>query len=632
MMWLTVLVAAIAVAMMLAIQEVPILPSATKTMSMDNSHSEYNIIELDAPAMSGVLLTIITWIVTRTPLRPFILRFLLNQNDVHLIRDLAATKLAGVPATYYPLARLSAIDYDYHVQAARMSNPESIVSSRGLHTTCAEKAKYRSAMDYHQIYKSGKATPTQVLTKVLQGCDTLQHLHIFSSFRPDDVLQQAAESDQRYKAGRPLSVLDGVPIGVKDMVHVRGHVLCYGSMHCSPSAATDDTAMEDVEDDIMVARFRQAGAIILGVTVSTEGGVTPLGYSLAFDGPFNPYHLDYYPGGSSSGSAVLVASGLAPIALGFDGGGSIRIPASMSGTFGLAVTFGRVETDAALGCSVIKAGSLAASTTDLALAHLVMSHKKNDSSTNHLYSDMYDGGIHGVPPAHINGLEDSVKGMRLGIYWDHFLHSDPEVVQACTDTVAFLTEQGAEVVNITIPHLREIHLAHGLKILSELAAAWDSAFYDPAVWLEANTDITIALGKQLTAAEVLAGEQVRTWAIDGMRNKIFRDQNVDAIVSPTLGLKVPKPYSGFRSTGESNTPLVYKVMRFIPLANFLGLPALSVPVGYERDTGLPIGCQLLGDAWMEHKLLRIASTIESKYLQRRTPETNYFDPLSEWSH
>ena len=118
--------------------------------------------------------------------------------------------------------------------------------------------------------------------------------------------------------------------------------------------------------------------------------------------------------------------------------------------------------------------------------------------------------------------------------------------------------------------------------------------------------------------------------MDYVRNSIFRDQRVDAIVSPTLGLKVPKPYSGFRSTGESNTPLVYKVMRFIPLANFLGLPALSVPVGYEHETGLPIGFQLLGDAWMEHKLLRIAATIESKYLTRRTPEPNYFDPLSEW--
>ena len=267
MLWLAVLVAAIAVAMMLAIQEVPIVSSTTIRTSTDYTYSEYNIIELDAPAMSGFLLTIITWIVTRTPLRPFILRFLLNQNEVHLIRDLAATKLAGLPPTYYPLARLSAADYDYHVQAAQLeSSSESSVLSQGL--PLVQGTKYRTVMDYHQLYLSGKATPTQVLTKVLQGCDTLQHLHIFSSFRHDNVLQQAAESDERYKAGTPLSVFDGMPIGVKDVVHVQGHVLCYGSLHCSPASTTttttsgNDGSSHDVEDDILVARFRQAGAII----------------------------------------------------------------------------------------------------------------------------------------------------------------------------------------------------------------------------------------------------------------------------------------------------------------------------------------------------------------------------------
>ena len=376
----------------------------------------------------------------------------------------------------------------------------------------------------------------------------------------------------------------------------------------------------------MVARFRQIDAIILGVTVSTEGGVTPLGHSLAFDGPFNPYDPDYYPGGSSLGSAVVVAACLAPVALGFDGGGSIRVPASMSGTFGLASTFGRVETNSALELTVVKAGPLAASTADMALAHLVLSQKDK----THFYSQLYDGGVSGVLPAHVSGLDHSIKGMRLGIYWDHFQHSDPEIVEACIQTVEFLKRQGAEIVNIIIPHLREIHLSHGLKILSEIGVIWDSPFYDPNLSFEANTDITIAMGKELTAVEVLAGEKIRTWALDWIRKTIFRDQRVDAIVSPTLGLKVPKPLSGFRRTGESNTPLVYKVMRFIPLANFLGLPGISVPIGYEQNTGLPIGFQLLGDAWMEHKLLRIASTIESKYLKRRKPEKNYYDTLSEW--
>jgi Asp-tRNA(Asn)/Glu-tRNA(Gln) amidotransferase A subunit family amidase len=98
----------------------------------------------------------------------------------------------------------------------------------------------------------------------------------------------------------------------------------------------------------MVARLRAAGAIILGGTIMTEGGVTPLGWSAHFQGPYNVYNFDRYCGGSSSGSAVAVSSGLVPAAIGFDGGGSIRIPASMSGVHGLGVTFGRVPFDIGL--------------------------------------------------------------------------------------------------------------------------------------------------------------------------------------------------------------------------------------------------------------------------------------------
>jgi Asp-tRNA(Asn)/Glu-tRNA(Gln) amidotransferase A subunit family amidase len=452
------------------------------------------------------------------------------------------------------------------------------------------------------------------------------------------VLKQARASEERWNLGAPLSVLDGVPIAVKDMVHVTNHKLCYGSQSCIP-------ASDNNEEDAMVANFRDLGAIILGVTVSTEGGVTPLGYSLWWDGPFNPFDVNYYPGGSSSGSGVAVAAGLAPIALGFDGGGSIRAPASMSGVIGLATTYGRIPTATALEITVVKAGPLTATVADAALAHVVMAKENVRESSTHFFSKLYDGGIRGVPPAHLDkylkpssgestGANNDIKGMRMGIFWDHFTHSDPEVVDACLETVRYLESQGAILVNITIPHLREIHLSHGLKILSEIAVAWESVFDDKTgtlLPLEANTEITIVMGKQLTATEVLAAEKIRTFAMQYLQRDIFRDMQIDAIVSPTLGSKVPKPARGYRSTGESNTPLVYKVMRFMPLANFLGLPAMSIPVGYEKDTGLPIGFQLLGDAWMEHKLLRIAAVIESQFVKRRTPpKENYYDALAEW--
>jgi len=136
------------------------------------------------------------------------------------------------------------------------------------------------------------------------------------SRRPDDVLHQPKESDHKWSAGQPLSGFDRVSVGVKEMVLVGGHTLSFGSKWCCDS------------ENIIVASFRQAGARILGVTVSstTEGGVTPPDHSLAFDGPLNAYNIDNCGEGLSSRAAVIVAAGLAP-ATGFDRGGGIRVPA-----------------------------------------------------------------------------------------------------------------------------------------------------------------------------------------------------------------------------------------------------------------------------------------------------------------
>ena len=607
-MWLSTLLVvlfAIVIQMVLLVQESPV--------SMQPLDNTYNIIDLTSPSMAGLPLTIFSYIVTRSPLRPFIIRFFLKKNHVDSVRQLAASLPPSTPLLSFPMTRLSEEDYQTHVEAASTVQE---IKRRGLHTKVRTDSPYRSVMDYRAVYESRKATPSQVIEKVLEGCTKLAHLHIFSALHPEEVRAQAKASTARYESGQPQSIWDGVPVAVKEEFPVAGHRKCSGSKNfCAVSE----------KDGLLVQNLRAAGAIVVGVTVMTEGGVTPLGYSLAFDGPLNPYDTGFYPGGSSGGSGVAVASGLVPMAVGMDGGGSIRVPASMSGTFGLATTYGRVSTSVSHSFSVVKQGPIAATAQDAALAHLLLSEPAPQTD---FYNQLYDGGVRGVPPAHVSGFEDSVSGMRLGVYWEHFQHSDPEVVEKCIETLDFLRGQGAEIVNVTIPHIRELHLAHAIKILSEFGFKWDARFHSNR--LEANTEITVAMGKTLTAVELLAAGKVGAWGLDLLRQDIFRDLRIDAIVSPTLGQKIPKPMPGYRSTGESNTGLVYKIMRFIPLANLLGLPAMSVPVGYEKETGLPIGFQLLGDAWMEHKLLRVAATLEAKFLKRQKPKERYFDPLAEW--
>lgn len=625
MLWWGVLGVSVAILSQLLLAvliETPVSEIESPLATFQNAH-EYNIVDLRAPASTGPALKVMAYFITKSPLSPFILRHLLNANGVHMIRELSAKYCRRIPPTHFPVHKASKEEME-RAQSWKDTHAATVLQdglglSRSKSNDNNDPAPgYRSIMDYHRLYKSKRATPTQVMERLIHGAEQeLPHLRIFACFRPDNIRQQAQESEARWAAGAPLSIWDGVPVAIKDMSPVKGLTICEGSSECR----------EMSQDDFPAERLRRAGAIIVGMTVMNEGGVTPLGYSAFFDGPFNPYDVDYYSGGSSSGSAVAVASGLVPMAVGWDGGGSVRVPASMSGIPGLATTFARIPFHFSSSSTNVKGGPLGATMTDIALSYLLLSETHPDSFYTDLVGSAY------LPPPHLTEIVEptsSLQGTRLGVFWDHFQHTDTEVYQQCLKVVRFLEDRGAEIVNITIPHLREIHLSHGIKILTEFGLAWESQFYNKTYELEPNTEITIMLGRTVRADEVLAAEKVRSLAIEYVRKSLFKDLKLEAIVSPTLGGKVPKPPEGYRGIGESNTPLVYKTMRFVPLANFLGLPGLSVPVGYEKDTGLPIGFQLMGDAWSEPTLIGLGSVVEQFQTRRKPPSSNFFDVLKPW--
>lgn len=234
----------------------------------------------------------------------------MDDNDIHLIRELATSpKCKSLAPTYFPAHKANVTE---ELRAKAKEHRQFLEKGIDLQTPTSSKGKYHSIMDYHRLYKAKKATPSQVMEELIVGASKLQHLNMFSSFLPDDIRQQAQESDERWKNGNAISVFDGVPVAIKDQIPIKGHRFCRGSMI--------EKCVQAEEDDMLVKKLRDAGAIIVGVTVMVEGGVSPLGYNVHFDGPFNPYDTDYYSGGSSSGSAVAVASGLVPMAIGFDGG------------------------------------------------------------------------------------------------------------------------------------------------------------------------------------------------------------------------------------------------------------------------------------------------------------------------
>jgi len=202
-------------------------------------------------------------------------------------------------------------------------------------------------------------------------------------------------------------------------------------------------------------------------------------------GPFNPHSTasddaslphGHYSGGSSSGSAVAVALGLVPVAVGFDGGGSIRIPACLSGVVGLAASYGRIDHTSSCGISMVKAGPIAASAADAGIALAAMSLEAPESHHQH-FKYMYDGGSQaGRPAAHLGGFTEghNLTGVRLGVFWEHFNDSSADVHAACLDAVRKLEAAGAVVVPIEIPNLGWLRLAHAIKISTEFASKWDT--------------------------------------------------------------------------------------------------------------------------------------------------------------
>lgn len=596
----------------------------------------YDIKPVSAPNTTSLLLKIFSFIATRTKIGPPLRRFLLNDNGSPYLRALASQ--ISLPPLHFPVRRvenINANDEEFFKMSLQYLN-DGI--NEKLSPVQNSQFRHKTIMDYATEYREHKTLPSIVMKRILKKINQWENedFNIFSSVLHDDVMQMAYASDERHNKNESLSIFDGVPIAVKDMIRVKGHYMYIGK---SPLLEHKEVWGERAtKDDTIVARFKAAGAIVLGTTIMTEGGVTPLGYNAHFHGPVSAYSPSHYSGGSSSGSAVAVASGLVPVAIGFDGGGSIRIPASCSGLHGLAATFNRIPYDSSTDSTMIKAGPIAGSALDAALTYLLISPDSEDK--NHISHRIYGAAPSasagsGPPVPHIaqfNEVED-LSGVRLGVFADWNNDSHVSIREICEQAIAYLQSRGATVVPIFIPHLQRQRMAHALKISTEFALGWDKTYYKkPFDLLEPNTRIILGIGASVTALEALAADKIRAWSFDYVTN-LFERENLTAIVSPSISIPPPYLNEAAKVNGESNTALTVEVMKYIFLANFLGLPGYTVPVGFvHAEVGegvmLPVGLHLLGNHWSEHELLRLAHALELGFSKTLKPQ-QYFNPLAD---
>jgi Asp-tRNA(Asn)/Glu-tRNA(Gln) amidotransferase A subunit family amidase len=547
----------------------------------------YDLRSLNLPKLTGIGLRVFTSAVENPASRALLLGNLLESGGIPKLRRISVAE----PPTLYPLVR-----------------PEQVSSAApDLFKPGAppEGFPYRTARDYTDAYRHGEISPVEAAESVLAAIDASEQaaspLHAFIAINREDVLFQARAAAERIRAGQPLSLLDGVPVAVKDEVDMKPYPTTVGTCFLGKAPAAQDSTV--------AARLRAAGALLVGKTNMHEIGINPNGFNAHYGAARNPFDLLRDPGGSSSGSAVAVAAGIVPTAIGADGGGSIRIPAALCGVVGLKPTFGRVsEYGAAPLCwSVAHLGPLAASVEDAALVYSLIAGTDPLEPNSQIQSPVTTAGWN----------QPDLNKVRLGIYPAWFEHAAPGVVQVCSAMLEQFKLAGAEVREIAIPELDEMRIAHVVAILSEMAVCM-KAYREQRKQHGVVVRLSLVLGEVFTAMDYLQAQRIRTRSLAIFR-QIF--SQVDVILSPGTALTAQPIPAGGLTDGWSDLGTESEMMRYVFPGNLTGLPAICFPAGYD-ETGLPVGMQAMGRHWEENLLLRVAYNAEQA-LKRRTPTQFY---------
>jgi Asp-tRNA(Asn)/Glu-tRNA(Gln) amidotransferase A subunit family amidase len=218
------------------------------------------------------------------------------------------------------------------------------------------------------------------------------------------------------------------------------------------------------------------------------------------------------------------------------------------------------------------------------------------------------------PAPHLHGFDDimDLKGVKVGVYRQYFQHGSNEAVQAAQVALDALVARGAEVVDIEIAHLQVLDRAHKITIMSEFANTVHPYWLESYSELSMDTHAPILLGRSFAAKEYIAAQKLRRVLLQQW-DSLF-ESTVDVIITPTTAIASPV------IEHVVDTTIVSQLMRFITASNFLGMPSITVPVGYTNDMHLPLGVQLIARHWQEHKLFRLANAIEHAMLSKGVPQ------------
>ncbi|MBP7049406.1 MAG: Asp-tRNA(Asn)/Glu-tRNA(Gln) amidotransferase subunit GatA [Phycisphaerae bacterium] len=472
-----------------------------------------------------------------------------------------------------------------------------------------------TAMELRDRIAAGQIGSVEATRAVLERIERVDPtVGAYLSIFRDRAMEAAEAVDRRIAAGEQVGPLAGVPVAVKD-------VMCtsFGATTCGSRILEN---FHSPYDATAVRRLLAADAVIVGKTNMDEFAMGSSTENSGLKKTVNPWDTSRVPGGSSGGSAAAVAARMCFAALGSDTGGSVRQPASFCGVVGLKPTYGRVSRYGlvAYGSSLDQIGPLGRTVADAALMlRVIAGHDPADSTS--VSED--------VAPVedYLADLNKPVEGLRIGVASNFNAGADPAVRQAIDAAVKGYRDAGAQVVEVAMPHLDYAIAAYYVIATAEASsnlARYDGVHYgyrtpNPADYVEVySKSREEAFGKEVKRRIMLGTYALSSGYYDAYYLKALKVRNLirgdfvrafeqcDAICMPVA------PTTAFRVGEKVDDPLKMYLSDIYTIAvNLAGVPGISVPCGFD-ESGLPIGLQIIGPAFSEAKLLRIARMHESR--------------------
>ncbi len=450
-----------------------------------------------------------------------------------------------------------------------------------------------------------KVSPVEVTRHCLDRIERLdRQLRSFITVDADGALRAARELESELASGSCRGPLHGVPLAYKDLCHVEG-------LPTSCGTKTREYFF-DRNECTAVARLRRAGAVTLGKLNMSELALGPFGENAHHGDAQNPWRIGHVPGGSSSGSGVAVAAGLALGALGSDTGGSIRLPAACCGIVGLKPTYGRVSRAGAmaLSWSFDHVGPMARTVRDVAmLLGIIAGHDPRDGTSSRR-----------AVPDYVAALERPMAPLRLGVPENYYLDRlDAQVERAFQTALRVIGDLGVSVEPIRVPDPEVmVGACSNVMVRAESAAIHARLIRERPHELQPAVRLRLEPGLHISAHDYLQASRLRARLTRQFVAEVFAA--VDVLIAPTI----PEPPPAFEAVKAGGpTELVKRMGRFSRLTrpiNGYGLPAVSLPCGFSED-GRPVALQIIGRPFAEATILRLAHAYEQAggWSARRPP-------------